>query len=60
LSEAQQITAKLRGDIDRKTVKRIAADERAMRRVVMASTGVLGFISLSPTCQDRQVSVIRV
>jgi hypothetical protein len=32
-----------------KSLRRIAADERAMRRVHMAGIGVLGFIPLSPT-----------
>jgi hypothetical protein len=38
----------------------IEAGEREMRPEVMASVGVLGFISFSPTSQDREVSGIRV
>jgi hypothetical protein len=46
---AQRGTAILIG----KWWRQIGPGEQQMRPVVMASVGVLGFISLSPTYQDR-------
>jgi len=45
----------LHGDIHLKMVEadRTGPGEQEMKPVVMASVGVLGFISLSPTYQNR-------
>jgi hypothetical protein len=53
---AQGCTAILIGQWSR----RIGPGEQELRPVVMASVCVLGFISLSPTYQDRQVSAIQI
>ena len=53
LCEAQQITATLRGDIDRKMVIANRSGRTGSEDGTYGGDGVLGFIPLSPTYLDR-------